>query len=83
MIFLASELESSFLKSEPDAPPSSKLENAGKSLATIGVLHAIASARMIPKDSPPVFGAIYNAIDLKNCVFSDSESRPRNVMRYL
>ena len=69
------------MKIAPASPLSRSFTNAGKLLATIGALEAIASARIIPKDSPPVFGAIYREIDLKNCAFSNSEIRPKKVIR--
>ena len=80
-IVCARSSEFSDAKIAPERPSSKSLLNAGRSLATIGVLAAIASARIIPKDSLPVLGAIYKEIDLKNCAFSISEILPRKVIR--
>ena len=57
MITFARSVESSDLKIAPNWPWPNKSSNAGISLATTQAPPANASAKMIPKDSPPVLGA--------------------------
>ena len=57
MITFAKSVESSDLNIAPNSPCPSRSSNAGISLATTQAPPANASAKIIPKDSPPVLGA--------------------------
>ena len=78
MMTFASSVALSDSNSAPYSPPFNKFRKAGISLATIAVSDARASVKIIPNDSPPVFGATYKSIDLRKLPFSASLIRPKN-----
>ena len=77
----ASAPASPLANSSPARPPSSTRRNASRSLATIGAPAAIASARMMPKHSPPVFGASTGRRCAAPAPCPSSLTRPRNATR--
>ena len=68
-------------KSAPNSPCPSRSSKAGMSLATTQAPPAKASAKIIPKDSPPVLGATYKATEDMKSALSSSEILPRNSNR--
>ena len=61
---------SSLINKAPASPFSKTAVNAGILLATTAVPADKASVKIIPNDSPPVFGATYIFTDLRKLSFS-------------